>query len=221
MLIWLSPRKVFIPVQHKIEKEWTGSDYGGFYVHMPALNESSVVLSFGVGEDVSFDRQLIENRQVKIYAFDPTPGVEKFVHSLEEKTGNFHFFPVGLGVKDRNEWFYPPENPEHISGSVVPREATREKAFPVQMKTLSTIVAEADIGRFDVLKLDIEGAEYDVIPQVLHSGFKPPQILVEVHPGFFPDGRKRTRELVKLLNDYGYKIFGVSDSCRELSFILQ
>jgi len=219
MLTWLSPRKIFIPVQRKIEKEWTGSDYGGFYVHLPVLNEESVVLSFGVGEDVSFDRQLIESRQLKIYAFDPTPGVEKFVQSFQDETDNFHFLPVGLGVKDREEWFYPPENPEHISGSVVPKDATRAKAFPVQMKTLSTIVSEARIDRFDLLKLDIEGAEYEVIPQILNNGFKPLQILVEVHPDLFSDGRKRTRKLVKLLNENGYQIFGVSNTCRELSFI--
>lgn len=221
MLIWLSPRKLFIPVQLKIDKVWMGSGYGGFYIHLPVLNNQSVVLSFGVGEDVSFDCQLIESRHVKIYAFDPTPGVENFVQSQKEKTGNFHFLPVGLGVNDRKEWFYPPENPEHVSGSMVPKEATREKAFPVQMKTLSTIVAETHIDRFDVLKLDIEGSEYDVIPQILNDGFKPSQILVEVHPDLFPDGRNRTRKLVKLLNDYGYQTFGVSDACRELSFILQ
>ena len=218
-LIWLSPRKKYIPEQISLEKKWAGSAYGGFFVHFPALSQNSLVLSFGVGEDISFDRQLIETSQVRVHAYDPTAGVSDFVKPLKEKTGKITFLPVGLGVEDREEWFYPPENPAHISCSVVPNESTRERAYPVQMKKLASIVAEEGIDDFDLLKLDIEGAEYDVIPQILEDGFFPGQILVEVHPDLFPDGNEKTDALITLLNNHGYKIFGVSDTCRELSFI--
>ena len=42
------------------EHEWYGSEYGGFYVCPSLLNSQSVVYSFGVGEDISFDKSIIE-----------------------------------------------------------------------------------------------------------------------------------------------------------------
>jgi len=43
------------------------------------IDESAVIYSFGVGYDVSFDIELINNFDVKIHAFDPTPKSIKWV----------------------------------------------------------------------------------------------------------------------------------------------
>lgn len=218
-LIWLSPRKLFINTQIKLEKSWLGSEYGGFYVHLPTLNANSTVLSFGVGEDISFDQSLIEAKGLTINAFDPTPRVSDYIQPYLLKNNRLSFSNYGLAVEDGEALFYPPENPNHISCSVVPNERTKEKAYKVQMKRLSSILEEKSIVEIDLLKLDIEGAEYDVIPDMVRQGIQVKQLLLEIHPDLFPDDRKKTKNLIRLLNDAGYKIFGVSGTCRELSFV--
>ena len=218
-LIWLSPRKLFIPTQIKIDKKWTGSGYGGFYVHMPALDDQSTVLSFGIGEDVSFDLDLSSAKNVRVYCFDPTRGVDKFIHPHVEKNPLLSFAPVGLSARDEKVLFFPPENTTHVSCSVVPNQQTRDRAYTVQMKRLPTILQEINISQIDLLKIDIEGAEYEVIPDILAENIEIKQLQMEIHPDLFPDGKKKTRELIKMLNQHGFKIFGVSDTCRELSFI--
>jgi hypothetical protein len=87
------------------------------------------------------------------------------------------------------------------------------------MKKLPSILKEKNINEVDLLKLDIEGAEYDVIPDILKEGILIKQFQLEIHPDLFPDGKQKTKKMIRLLNKAGFKIFGVSDTCRELSFI--
>src|SRR5262245_49383259 len=54
-------------------KERFGSDYGGWDVVATNICADSIVYSFGVGEDASFDMALIERFGLTIHAFDPTP----------------------------------------------------------------------------------------------------------------------------------------------------
>lgn len=54
-------------------KERFGSDYGGWDVVTTSIDNHSIVYSFGVGEDASFDTALIEKFNLTIHAFDPTP----------------------------------------------------------------------------------------------------------------------------------------------------
>ena len=67
--------------------EWTFCPTG--------LDESSVVYSVGIGEDVSFDTALIERFGVAVYAFDPTP---RSLAWIERQTlpDKLHVVPVGL-----------------------------------------------------------------------------------------------------------------------------
>jgi hypothetical protein len=54
-------------------KERFGTDYGGWDVVVANLNIHSIIYSFGVGEDASFDTAMIEKFDLTIHAFDPTP----------------------------------------------------------------------------------------------------------------------------------------------------
>lgn len=87
------------------------------------------------------------------------------------------------------------------------------------MRSFADILRELGHDRIDVLKMDIEGSEYEVIPTILDAGVEIGQILVEIHERYFPDGREKTRKMLNLLNDNGFLVFGVSDSLEEISLI--
>ena len=53
--------------------ELLGTEYGGHTLATAGLHTGSVVYSFGVGEDVSFDVALIQRFGSIVHAFDPTP----------------------------------------------------------------------------------------------------------------------------------------------------
>ncbi len=68
----------------------------------------------------------------------------------------------------------------------------------------------ADLGHteIDLLKMDIEGAEYDVIQNMLASfpQILPKQILVEFHDDLHPDFSGRSKSVISSLNDNGYSL---------------
>jgi hypothetical protein len=75
--------------------------------------------------------------------------------------------------------------------------------------------------RLDVLKMDIEGAEYDVITDILATGIEVGQLLIEFHHRFAGVGIERTRQAITALNAAGYRIFFTSESGEEYSLIRQ
>lgn len=71
----------------------------------------------------------------------------------------------------------------------------------------------------DILKMDIEGAEYRVIDDMCHGGIWPTQVLVEFHHRFPGLGVRMTKAAIATLRGHGYEIFWGSDTGEEYGFI--
>src|SRR5438309_12554 len=95
----------------------------------------------------------------------------------------------------------PPENPEHISHTILNRPSTEEFAITVPVRKLSTIMGELGHNSIDILKMDIEGAEYAVIDNIKQSGIRPKQLLVEFHHRFPNVGVKKTKNAIGKLKE--------------------
>jgi hypothetical protein len=71
----------------------------------------------------------------------------------------------------------------------------------------------------EILKMDIEGAEYSVIDDILSSDIKIKQILLEFHHNFDNIGICKTKRVIESLNKKGFKMFDTLSSGQEYSFI--
>jgi hypothetical protein len=60
-------------VQARVPCHGLGTEYGRHTVCTDRLGPDSIVYSFGLGEDISFDLELIERTGATVYGFDPTP----------------------------------------------------------------------------------------------------------------------------------------------------
>jgi FkbM family methyltransferase len=198
---------------------WYGNKYAGFFVEPSKLNSESIIYSFGVGEDVSFDEQLINNFDCKVFAFDPTPKSIEFIKSRKLK--NFTFLPYGLHKQDGFISFFLPLNKNHVSGSTVNRwqgSSTLNK-LDVPVKCFSTIIDELKHKQVNILKMDIEGSEYEVLDSILNSSVYIDQILIEFHHRFSHIKAHKTKEALKKLEQNGYVLIGVSETQEEFTFI--
>jgi hypothetical protein len=72
----------------------------------------------------------------------------------------------------------------------------------------------------DLVKMDIEGFEYEVIEEMILSHTKPQCLLVEFHHLIYGIGVERTYETVQRLVSEGYRIFWISPLGREYGFFL-
>jgi len=202
-----------------VKKQWCGNQYGGFFITPNNLNENSVIYSFGIGEDISFDQELNSKFNCNIHMFDPTPKSIDWV-KRQNLPINFKFYEYGLASETCLVDFFLPSNPNYVSGSMLIHKNVNIKSkVCVQMKSLTHICNELKHNHIDVLKMDIEGAEYDVIDSILSAGVRIDQILIEFHSRFFVNGVNKTNEAIDILEKNGYVTYAVSDSLEEISFI--
>lgn len=205
-------------VQARVPLRFHGSEYGGWAVADHLIGPDSVVYSVGIGEDLSFDLSLIKARGVTVHAFDPTPRALRWLstQSLPEQ-----LVLHGYGVADIDGYlqFYPPADPRHASYSAA--RSSHETATPVVLpvKRIATIMKELNHDVIDVLKLDIEGAEYGVISDIVTCGLRVNQVLVEFHHAMPELGKSATRQSVAILNAAGFAITAISGGGAEYSLL--
>jgi FkbM family methyltransferase len=206
-------------IQHRCAVDFIGSDYGGYGVCPTSLPPEPNVYSFGIGQDISFDRGMIQKYNARVFAFDPTAKSHAWLRT-QQLPAEFQWFDYGIGVQDGVLTFFPPKNPAFVSHSVIPNPYVQAEGIALPVKRLATIARELGHSRIDILKLDIEEAEYDVIPDVLNTpGVSINQILVEFHHRFTRDGVAKTERTINLLNQYGFQLFWVSLRSDVFSFI--
>lgn len=203
------------PVRVKCRKIRLGNDGANWSICPDDLHEKSVVYSFGVGTDISFDLELIRRFGVTVHAFDPTPRSVAWLRQ-QSLPGKFVFHEVGLGALDGVAKFSAPENIAHVSFSMA--RSSLAPSVVATVRRLSTIMSELGHSRIDLLKIDIEGAEYDVLADVLSSGISIGQLLVEFHHRWPEIDVSKTQDAIHLLNEAGFSLFDVSAAGEEYSF---
>lgn len=195
-----------------------GSEYGGWDIIENDLSGRSVVYSFGVGEDATFDSGVIDAFGLTVHAFDPTPRSIEWVRK-QAFPEQFVMHEYGIAAFDGDVTFNPPENPLHVSHTILERPETASDAITVPVRKLSSIMDDLGHSHIDILKLDIEGAEYDVIDDILSSEIRPSQFLVEFHTRFPGGGKPKTKRAIDSLRSAGYRLFHVSQSNEEFCFV--
>jgi FkbM family methyltransferase len=211
---------IFIRNDINISRSLHGNMYASFIVSPQYLDSNSIVYSFGVGTDISFDLDVIGKYNCNIYCFDPTPDSIAWINSipLPEK---LKFYRYGLSDKNEKVKFYKPKNSSHISHSIINNENfNSDEYIYVEMKDLETIMAELGHKFIDILKLDIEGSEYKVLRSILlKEDIFIKQIVIEFHHRFGDIGIQQTIDSIRLLQDKGYLLFAITDTKEEYSFI--
>src|SRR5215204_3500769 len=147
------------------------------------LGPDSIVYSAGVGRDITFEHALVKRFGCSIVMVDPSPTGVATMARPENKISNFRFFAVGLGGRCGVMHLTPPIFPGEdswFSGENVPG------TIEVPCLDLSSLMKQNQHQHIDLLKLDIEGAEYEVLEQILRQRIPVRQLLVEFHDGILP-----------------------------------
>ena len=188
---------------------YMGSNYGGWSFFDDKDLENKIIISAGLGEDASFDIELINKYNCKIIVVDPTPRAIDHYNEIIKSTGepkndsyqeggnqiissydltninnkNFILVKRGLHNLDNEELkFFAPPNKNHVSYSIIDWQNNYKKESDfIKIKTISvkSILKEFDIKNFEMIKLDIEGSEVEVLNQMIDDKIFPNQILVE------------------------------------------
>ena len=199
----------------------TAKLYGGnhgWVVDYSKLNSNSVVYSVGVGSNIDFDLALIEELKLAVYAFDPTPRSIEWIKK-QSLSKSFKFIPVGLGSNDGEMEFFPPRKESSTHFSPVDRyDNLGVETIKAPVNTIKSLAQEFGHQTIDLLKMDIEGAEYDVIDNLEEQEVEINQILIEFHHMYKGISLDDTKNAIDKLRKLGFELFHISQRTYEFSF---
>ena len=177
--------------------------YGAWTLCTAGLSNEPIVYSVGIGSDLSFDIAMIRQFRATVYAFDPTmtrhqyANATVFVNASAQELERLTFFPFGLGGTDDVVPFY---RMAHRHGMMSSRPGKPFESTPylqAPIVRLQTMLHMTGVGRrrLDVLKVDVEGTEYDIFDESARtwlSSVPPTQIAIEFHENMFSNSRSKT-----------------------------
>jgi FkbM family methyltransferase len=164
LAIWVSEYILFYPRLRRILTD------------LPKPKTSSVIMDVGGnrGQSVKFFRNIFKN--IEIYSFEPSPKIFRILTDLS--VTNFRAFNLGISSKNGVGIFYeslldeastfdlPNINSKwHKTKSKilgVPKEKMYSE-ISVPIKTIDTIVIENQVKEIFLLKIDVEGHEFEVL----------------------------------------------------------
>ena len=209
---------VYIRPTLNVVTERHGSEYGGWTILKDSLTSRATVISAGLGHDITFDRSIIEKYGCQIHGFDPDPRAFAY-HAEVDLPGGLIWTRAGIGAKAGKLKFYRPSNANWISGTFVSGAIAHCSDFDmVEVLDVASVLNSFPCG-VDLFKMDVEGAEYEIVERLINSGVisRIRQLLVEFHHGKRFRGRE-TRRAVNLILAQSFELFHVSELGCEFAF---
>ncbi len=176
--------------------KWVGDEHSGWVISVNPTPR--VAYCAGVGHGISFELELAKIMRQSVLVFDPSPtGIATIERS---DTRNLEFFPIGLAAHAGSIEFSLPKDAEEGSYSVV-QDGIKTVFF--KCYDLPTIMSRNGDSSIDLLKMDIEGFEYDIVNRLLDEHLPVRQLCVEFHGWLRPGGTLKT---IIRLHRAGYRI---------------
>ena len=211
--LWLK-REVDVPVVETAEWNYIG-DY---------LGPDAIIYSLGVGDTIEFDLDLIDRFGLNVYAFDPTPFAMEWV-AQQDLPEEFVFKPWAAAAEDGSLRLYRRVNRRGKSAEVMwtadENAGDSEDYMDAPAYTVQTMMEKLGHERVDLLKMDVEGAEFLILDALKSAKHPPRQLLVEFHHRFPGISKERTARSIEMLHGLGYRIFDISETGREIGFVME
>lgn len=196
--------------EHAGRLEAVGDGSGAWALAVELVPDSPALWTFGIGRDLSFEREFVRRFGATVRAFDPTPQSLAWV-AEQDLPAAIRCEPIGLGDTDGTWAFEAPGSErsiDHGSGG------DGELALPV--RSLASLIEESGRGP-DLLKVDIEGGERRVLEDLVASGAS--QVLIEFHHGMYGCTFEDTLQALERFAAAGYRRAVISHRGLEFTFV--
>lgn len=196
-----------------------GSKYGGWWIDTDLLtNKKPLLIDCGLGKDISFPIEFLKKYNGYVVGIDPDPKSISYCEKI---------LPKNMEIRSKAFWkksgelikFHLARPNEELpkgadgSGSILSSHDYVDGGIEIEVHTicLSEILNSLNRSACNILKLDIEGAEYEVISDLISSGQVNivDQLLIEFHHGVTHFNINDTNEILKKLESAGFKLIHV------------
>tara|TARA_R100001143_G_C3361083_1_gene135897 strand:- start:21408 stop:22118 length:711 start_codon:yes stop_codon:yes gene_type:complete len=186
------------------------------FIYIPVFSTSPVVVDVGCGYEADFSKYMIENHNALAFCIDPTKKHAPLLKKLEEKyVGNLKYLQYAISDTDNELTFYESQNNE--SGSIFNNHVNilNDKIIKYKVKALSipSLKSLIDQEHIELLKLDIEGAEYSMFNNFDFKALEGvSQLFIEFHHQQIEHrSQNETFEIVRKIEGAGFNSFSIDD----------
>ena len=162
------------------------------------LNENSVVIDVG-GYKGEFASYLFARYQCKLFVFEPVKKYYTLLQNTFKNNQNIKIFPYGLGHKKEDIQITVMEEASSYN-----RTASKHKTGDlekIQIEDIKTFIQQHNISKIDLIKINIEGAEYDLLDRMIKLDILKncKNLQIQFHD-FYPDYEKRYAKITTELS---------------------
>jgi FkbM family methyltransferase len=163
--------KVYSPQQTISEtnkKQWQQIDGDNSLRLKYELNHSSVVFDVG-GFKGDWALEIYARYSCNIFVFEPVKNFTAILESRFLKNNSIKIFKYGLGAK--NEKMNIAVMSESSSTERAAKNGIEGKTEQIEIVSFTDFVNQNNITKIDLIKINIEGGEYDLLNQIINSGY--------------------------------------------------
>jgi FkbM family methyltransferase len=192
-----------------------GSAYGGWIVPTGLVEPAWTCYSVGAGGDVSFDLELARRFGTTVRAIEAVPDLVEL--AVREGAGESLFSAHHAAVAPHDGPIRMQVTHDSQSRSVSPAGLYESENYvEVPGRSLQSLMAELGDDHIDLLKLDIEGGEYELLGMLDLRSLGVKVFATQVHhTGTVGDARR----LIDGLHKQGYELVGCRPAVK-LTFAL-
>jgi FkbM family methyltransferase len=213
---WFERQIKRTPVSGRGEPTFLGSKYGGWIIPSAIVEPGWTCYCVGAGGDVSFDLELIRRFDVRVRCVEP---VEEYVtQALHAANGNTRFSAYRAAIA-RSDGPVRMEHTRHPGSRSLSSTNLYDSHEYIQApgRTLPSLMRELGDERMDLLKLDIEGGEYDVLPALDLRALEVKVLAIQIHHN---RSVAQAQRLIEHLLTTGYELLAI-ESVLKLTFAQQ
>jgi FkbM family methyltransferase len=169
--------------------ERLGTPYGGWWVPKElretanSFKNRRILVSAGIGNDVSFDLEMLK-LNFELIALDPLPRCIEYAQKKIPAASSRLIMPKGLWDQTGSAKFFSPKNKSHDSYSITNIQNVQGSDFEdyQTIDVFELFVSEprlTSVDNYVYLKMDIEGAELNVLNRITEKNIRVNVLAVE------------------------------------------
>lgn len=207
-LYWCKFKSLYLYAEYKpsfkfsIKKLYSDADRICCLNYKPLNNDVIVDVGAGVGTELIYFIEKI-GKGGKLINIEASPSTFHLLKELTLKNNLSNVLNFNLAISNQNGSIWIEENSEHEKAQV----NTSEKGVEIKALTLDQFVINNNISVINFLKVNIEGAEYDMIDGMIETIKITKHVAISCHDFLFDNKDRIRNKALTFLKANGFTTF--------------
>jgi FkbM family methyltransferase len=211
---WFENRMAHVKTEPMDGLQALGSDYGYWVVPVDWVDSSWTCYCVGAGGDISFERELLTRYGPIVRSFEPDEGYVGQLRVSPEDEERFSLYQMAIA---------PADGPIRMQRTHIPGSRSLSPAHlyetedyvEVPGRSLRSLMEEFGDESVELLKVDVEGGEYELLPTLDLAGMGVRVFCTQLH---HTGTVRQAKALIDGLRRQGFRLVNYDETVR-LTFV--